>query len=55
MRRRTWRRILWAVLVLVAVSGLWVLKIEIAYRQNMSRIPALIDFHRHVITHMWKA
>jgi hypothetical protein len=37
------------------MSGLWALTIEIAYRRNVSRLPALIDFHRHVITHMWKA
>ena len=46
---------LWVVLALVALSGLWALTIEVAYRQNMSRLPALIDFHRHVITRMSKA
>jgi hypothetical protein len=47
--------VLWVAVTVVALSGLWALTIEIAYRQNMSRLPALIDFHRHVITRMSKA
>ena len=55
-RGRTLRKsVVWAALVLVAVSALWILTIEISYRRNVSHLPALIDFHRHVITHMWKA
>ncbi len=55
-RGRTLRKsVVWAALVLVAVSALWIVTIEISYRRNVSHLPALIDFHRHVITYMWKA
>jgi hypothetical protein len=49
------RRLVQALLLLAAVSLLWGLKIEVDYRQNISRLPALFDFQRHVITPMWKA
>ncbi len=46
---------MWTILTLAALSVLWVLKIEIAYRRNVNRMPAVLNFHRHVITRMWKA
>lgn len=53
---RTLRRsLIWTLFWLVALSGLWALQIEITYRQNVNRMPALLNFHRHVITRMWKA
>jgi hypothetical protein len=56
LRRRTLRLgVLWALLAVVAVSGFWALRIEVTYRRNISRLPALLDFHRHVITRVWRA
>lgn len=49
------KRLAQVLLLLAAVSVLWMLKIEIDYHQNISRLPGLIDFRRHVITYMWKA
>jgi hypothetical protein len=49
------KRLVSTLFLLGAVSVLWVLKIEIDYRQNVSRLPELLNFHRHVITRMWKA
>jgi hypothetical protein len=34
---------------------LWILHVEIAYRQNVSRMPALLNFHRSVITRLSRA
>lgn len=49
------KRLAQVLLLLAAVSVLWMLKIEIDYHQNISRLPGIIDFRRHVITYMWKA
>ena len=49
------KRVLWALVVLVATSALWVLKVEIVYRHNVNRMPALYQFHRHVVTRLWSA
>jgi hypothetical protein len=46
---------MWALIALAAVSGLWVLKIEVVYRQNVSRMPALLNYHRRVENRLWKA
>ena len=49
------QRLVWTLFLLAAVSVLWMLNVEITYRQNVSRLPALLNFHRHVVTRMWKA
>lgn len=51
--RRFVRRVMWALLAAFMISALWVLKVEITYRRNAERMPALYHFGRHVITRMW--
>lgn len=47
------RKIVWAVLTMLAMSGLWILRVELVYRHNVQRIPALFNYHRHTVTRMW--
>ncbi|HEU5478937.1 MAG TPA: hypothetical protein VFU90_03850 [Candidatus Tumulicola sp.] len=55
-RGRTLRkRLVEILLLLTAVFLLWILHVEIAYRQNVSRMPALLNFHRSVITRLSRA
>lgn len=49
------KRVLWTLLAFAVISVLWMLKVEIIYRHNVNRIPALYQFSRHVVTRMWTA
>ncbi len=49
------KRIVWVLAAIVAVSALWMLKVEITYERNVRRgIPADFRISRHQV-YMWKA
>jgi len=45
----------WVVLAMIAATALWALNVEIAYRRNARRLPALFHNHRSVITRIGRA
>jgi hypothetical protein len=50
-----WRKpILWLVLTIVAVGGLWVLNLEVTYRRNVRNLPTNFQLRRHTINRIWK-
>ncbi len=48
------KKIIWSLLMILAVSALWLLNIEITYRRNVRDLPTDFELHRHVITRVWR-
>jgi hypothetical protein len=48
------KRLLWMLLMAVATSVLWVLKVEVAYQHNVRHIPTKFQLRRHVPLTSWK-
>ena len=46
--------VLWLLLGIAAVSGLWLLNLEITYRRNVRNLPADFQPRRHTINRIWK-
>ncbi len=59
-QRRNWgrsrqaKRVLWAMLGLIAASAVWALNVEITYERNVHHLPASFELRRHVITRLWR-
>jgi hypothetical protein len=49
-----WEHIVVGLLAVLAAAALWMVNVEITYRRNIRHLPAPVDFHRHVITRLWK-
>jgi hypothetical protein len=46
--------VVWLLLGIAAVSGLWLLNLEITYRRNVRNLPTDFQLRRHTINRIWK-
>jgi hypothetical protein len=48
------RKIMWLLLLVLAATATWLLRIEVIYRRNVQNLPTEFLLRRHVITQVWK-
>ncbi len=46
--------VVWLLVGIAAVSGLWLLNLEITYRRNVRNLPTDFQLRRHTINRVWK-